>query len=145
MGPMMQLTSALSLLPNAGDNSCSGTGFKRMACSGLTLDLDRRCAMVGNTEVGLSPMEFALVQVLMQHRGMPMSKEAISAALPLKIDVRMIDVYVSRSCKKVAAAGLEDVILTIGGRGYMIGRSDDEVDGVRDDVWPAAAPELASV
>ena len=81
--------------------------------------------MVGDLEVALSPLEFSTLHLLLIHRGQPLSKDMLSAALPVQVDPRMIDVYIARSRAKLAFAGLDDVISTVWGRGYMIGVSDD--------------------
>jgi DNA-binding response OmpR family regulator len=77
-------------------------------------------------DVGLSKLELATLHVLVSHRGVPMSKEAIAAALPVPVEPRMIDVYVSRSRAKLAAAGLDEAITTVWGRGYMAGPAHDD-------------------
>ena len=89
--------------------------------------------MIDDLDVGLSAAEFAIVQLLFSRRGMPMSREAINAELPVRVDPRMIDVYISRARAKLAAAGMQNTIVTVWGRGYMAGDADDE--------WPTEPPQ----
>lgn len=66
-----------------------------------------------------------MVQLLFVRRGVPLSKEAIGAELPVQVEPSMIDVYVSRARAKLASAGLKDAIVTVLGRGYMAGALED--------------------
>ena len=122
LGLAMHLSTALFRetpgLPNVA---------RLLRCQGVTLDLDRRCGTVGGVDVRLSAAEFATVKQLFLHRGTPMSREAIGAGLPVRVDLRMIDVYVSRARAKLAACGADGVIETVSGRGYMARGFDDEV------------------
>ncbi len=99
----------------------------------LSLDLDLQQASVAGEPVALSAAEFALVQLLASRPNVAMSKEAILAALqfgPVRLDPRLVDVYVSRARGKLEAVGLSEVIATVCGRGYAVLNANDGCDVV---------------
>lgn len=89
----------------------------------LELNLDRREVMVDAREVHLTGKEYAILELLVLRKGMVLTKEAFLNHLYGGMDepeVKIIDVFVCKLRKKLAKAGLDGVIGTIWGRGYMI-------------------------
>ncbi|HEX2943384.1 MAG TPA: response regulator transcription factor [Rhodopila sp.] len=89
----------------------------------LELNLDRREAIVDDREVHLTGKEYAILELLVLRKGMVLTKEAFLNHLYGGMDepeVKIIDVFVCKLRKKLAKAGLDGVIGTIWGRGYMI-------------------------
>lgn len=134
----MHLPAALPLMPGAEPAAPSGfaSATGTLSCCGVVLDFGRRRGFAGGRDLGLSPAEFAMLQLLFMRRGVAMSKEAISAGLPVQVDPRMIDVYICRARAKLAAYGMEAAIVTVPGRGYMAGGSEDGAE----DLGPAGPP-----
>jgi two-component system cell cycle response regulator CtrA len=89
----------------------------------LELNLDRREVLVDGREVHLTGKEYAILELLVLRKGMVLTKEAFLNHLYGGMDepeVKIIDVFVCKLRKKLAKAGLDGVIGTIWGRGYMI-------------------------
>jgi len=97
----------------------------------VSLNLEMQTAVANGTSLALTAKEFALLQLLMMRKNMVMTKEAILAQLYGGLDepeVKIIDVFVCKIRKKLAAVGVADFVGTVWGRGYTIcdqsGRAD---------------------
>ena len=89
----------------------------------LTLNLEQHKVTVAGNEVSLTGKEFAILQLLMLRKNMVMTKEAILGHLYGGRDEpepKIVDVFVCKIRKKLAAAGAPDVLGTVWGRGYTI-------------------------
>ncbi|MFN0119775.1 MAG: response regulator transcription factor [Blastocatellia bacterium] len=94
----------------------------------LKLDLVARRAAVAGQEVGLTGLEFNLLQLLARHPGQTISREEIIASLhgsAFHVVERSVDVHISSLRKKLAAiSGLRDLIKTVRGEGYVFCLTD---------------------
>jgi two-component system cell cycle response regulator CtrA len=100
----------------------------------VTLDLERREVLANGSIIPLTGKEFDILQLLMLRKNMVMTKEAILAQLYGGLDEpepKIIDVFVCKIRRKLALAGLQNVIGTVWGRGYTI------QDSSRDHYEPA--------
>lgn len=89
----------------------------------LTVDLVAHRAMVGDEVVPLTGKEYACLEFLAMRRGMTVTKEMFLSHLYGGRDepeMKIIDVFICKIRRKLAEAGLPQVIETVWGRGYMI-------------------------
>jgi len=89
----------------------------------LELNLDSREVHVGGNEVHLTGKEYAILELLVLRKGMVLTKEAFLNHLYGGIDepeMKIIDVFICKLRKKLAAAGGGNLIGTVWGRGYMM-------------------------
>lgn len=96
---------------------------RRRELGGLTLDLFPRDAVVKGRPLGLHPREFALLWWLAQSPGQPVGKAELIAEVWRRShvpDTNSLAVHVSRLRTKLAIAGLDDLVRTTEGGGYMI-------------------------
>ena len=92
----------------------------------LRIDTASRQVWMDENPVELTAMEFDLLQVLAEHRGMVMSRERLLEKVwghDYYGDLRVVDVHVGHIRQKL---GGEDLIATVRGVGY---RFEDEVPG----------------
>jgi two-component system cell cycle response regulator CtrA len=97
----------------------------------LSLDLERHEAWADGTPVALTGKEFQLLHLLMLRKNMVMTKDVILEQLYGGIDepeTKIIDVFVCKIRKKLARAGVQDVLGTVWGRGYTIRDSRPDSD-----------------
>jgi two-component system, OmpR family, response regulator TctD len=98
-----------------------GAQAARLACGPLTYDLaSQRFALHGEA-LTLSPREFALLRVLLQHSGEPMSKQQIlERMLPDESDIQpeAVEVIVHRLRKRLEGTGVR--VSTFRGLGYAL-------------------------
>ena len=92
----------------------------------LSVDLTRRIVKVGNREVKLSPKEYELLRVLVQHAGKVLThKFLISELWDETVDAQYLRVYVGQLRRKIEAdPERPHYILTETGIGYRL-RSPD--------------------
>jgi two-component system, cell cycle response regulator CtrA len=89
----------------------------------LELNLDSRDVTVDGQEIHLTGKEYAILELLVLRKGMVLTKEAFLNHLYGGMDepeMKIIDVFICKLRKKLAAAGAGSIIGTIWGRGYMI-------------------------
>ena len=94
-----------------------------LRCGDLELNQDSREVNVGGRPVELSAKEFGTLELLLQRQGKAVRKEAFLGHLyggPNEPGVRIIDVFVCHVRKKLAEAGMPDLITTVTGFGYLI-------------------------
>ncbi|MGB0212149.1 response regulator transcription factor [Algiphilus sp.] len=90
----------------------------------VRLDSRARRAWSGDTELELTALEFDLLRTLVTHQGAALSRERILSAVwgqtedPL---TNIVDVYIGRLRRKLAAAGGGALIETVRGVGYRLG------------------------
>lgn len=98
-----------------------GAQAARLACGPLSYDLaGQRFALHGEA-LTLSPREFALLRVLLQHSGEPMSKQQIlERMLPDESDIQpeAVEVIVHRLRKRLEGTGVR--VSTFRGLGYAL-------------------------
>ncbi len=89
----------------------------------LRLNMDSREVMVDGRMVPLTGKEYSILELLVLRKGMVLTKEAFLNHLYGGMDepeMKIIDVFVCKLRKKLAQAGVDNMIGTIWGRGYMI-------------------------
>ena len=92
----------------------------------LTLNLDSREVLIDEVPVYLTAKEYAILELLVLRKGMILTKEAFLNHLYGGMDepeMKIIDVFICKLRKKLAAAGANSLIGTVWGRGYMIRES----------------------
>ena len=95
----------------------------KLQVGALTLDLQRQEVVANGNVVSLTVKEFAVLQLLVTRKNTIMTKEAILTNIYGGMDepeLKIIDVFICKLRKKLAGAGLADVIGTVWGRGYMV-------------------------
>jgi len=97
---------------------------KELQFQNLRLQMDQQVALVGSTQLQLTPMEFNLLALLLQARGDVISKPDLYQTLmgrPFSRYDRSIDMHVSKLRRKLKQAGFSaDHINTVHGQGYRI-------------------------
>ena len=89
----------------------------------LRLNLDSREVLVGDKQVHLTGKEYAILELLVLRKGMALTKEAFLNHLYGGMDepeMKIIDVFICKLRKKLQAAGADNLIGTVWGRGYML-------------------------
>lgn len=89
----------------------------------LHLNLDSRDVTVSGRQVHLTGKEYAILELLTLRKGMVLTKEAFLNHLYGGMDepeMKIIDVFICKLRKKLAAAGAGNLIGTVWGRGYMM-------------------------
>lgn len=102
----------------------------------LTLDLDRRQALVNGDPVELTPTEYNLLSELMVNRGKVLTHEQLLRAVwgPEYVDsVDYLRVYVSHLRRKLGEGNRDELITTVPGVGYVI---QDDADDPGDKTDP---------
>lgn len=100
-----------------------GHSHSSLQIGAVTLDLEMQTVLANGTSLALTGKEFALLQLLMLRKNMVMTKDAILTQLYGGMDEpesKIIDVFVCKIRKKLAAVGLTDFIGTVWGRGYTV-------------------------
>jgi two-component system response regulator TctD len=98
-----------------------GVEHPRLACGALTLDVGRKQFLCRGEPLSMTPREYAVLQVLIQHSREPMSKQQIiDRVFPDDQDVHpeAVEVLVHRLRKRLDQAGVR--IGTIRGLGYVL-------------------------
>ncbi len=94
-----------------------------LECQGIILDLGSASLKVGEEKLELTRNEFKIMQLLFENRGRNVSREEIMKRLwdnDCFVDDNTLTVNVTRLRKKLEAAGVEHLIQTKKGMGYMI-------------------------
>ena len=89
----------------------------------MQLNLDSREVMVSGRSIHLTGKEYSILELLVLRKGMVLTKEAFLNHLYGGMDepeMKIIDVFICKLRKKLAAAGAGDLIGTVWGRGYML-------------------------
>ena len=95
-----------------GDNSFS--------FDGLTVDMGSRKVYRGDEKINLTPKEYALLEVLINHRNLALSREKLISMVwtyDYEGDTRTVDVHIQQLRQKL---GLKDRIKTIYKVGYRL-------------------------
>jgi len=89
----------------------------------LVVDPRARIARVGDTPLSLSPKEYALLEMLLTHRGRVLSRSALFEGLydaRSEASDKVIEVLLSTLRAKLGQAGIDDLIETRRGFGYVV-------------------------
>ncbi|GAB3666058.1 response regulator transcription factor [Ramlibacter alkalitolerans] len=98
-----------------------GGAAARLACGPLAYDLATQRFTLGDAPLALSPREFAVLRVLLQHAGEPMSKQQVLERVvsdEKDIQPEAVEVIVHRLRKRLEGAGVR--IATLRGLGYAL-------------------------
>lgn len=94
----------------------------RLEFGNLFIDLDNRCAWVGDDRLRATNMEYDILEALVIRRGRTVSREMLMDLVYGGMDepdVKIIDVYIYKLRRKLALMGAPNMIETVWGRGYM--------------------------
>ncbi|MGH7052043.1 MAG: response regulator transcription factor [Acetobacteraceae bacterium] len=126
-----------------------GLSRPALEIGGLQIDLDSKEVAVNGVRVELTGKEYAILELLALRKGFVLSKEAFLNHLYGGMDepeMKIVDVFICKLRKKLARAGVTDLIETAWGRGYMIrdgSRGNSSVPGaVAALAGPASGREL---
>lgn len=89
----------------------------------VEINMNAKKIFAAGTEVSLTKKEYQIIEILALRKGCVLSKEAILDHLYGGLDEpnpKIIDVFICKIRKKLAALGAEDLIETNWGRGYMV-------------------------
>jgi len=89
----------------------------------LEINLDSKEVKVAGMRLHLTGKEYAILELLALRKGFVLTKEAFLNHLYGGMDepeIKIVDVFVCKLRKKLAKAGITNLIGTIWGRGYMI-------------------------
>jgi len=95
-----------------------------LALGALELDLMRRRASVGGSDLELTHTEFSLLTALLRERGEVVSRPMLLREIwgyDFDPGTNVIDVHVNRLRRKLEERGMKGVIQTVRGRGYAVG------------------------
>lgn len=93
----------------------------KLAAGAIELDAWTRRARVGDVEVALTDREFSLLRIFLRHSGRVLSREELHLHAwghEYRVGSNAVEVYVGYLRRKLGA----DVIETVRGRGYRLGR-----------------------
>lgn len=100
-----------------------GNTSNLMEYKGTVLNLGNGTLTVGEQKLELTKNELKILQILYEHRGQVVSRDAIMTRLWESnsfVDDNTLTVNVTRLRKKIEGAGLKGFILTKKGMGYMV-------------------------
>jgi two-component system cell cycle response regulator CtrA len=119
-----------------------GYSQQALQVGALELNVDSRQVTVNGREVRLTSKEYSVLELLVLRKGKLLTKDAFLNHLYNGTDEpepQIIDLYICRLRKKLAAAGADHLIGTVWGHGYMMrGKMDHTVDPL----YPAPATRL---
>lgn len=101
-------------------------GSPRLEAHGAVLSPDAKL-LYGTEKLDLSKNEYRILEALMEQKGHVVSREALMQRLwetDSYVDENTLTVNITRLRKKLAAAGLTDLISTKKGLGYLIPREE---------------------
>ena len=97
--------------------------FQTLSFSGAELNLNDGSLRVGGERIDLTKNEFRILRTLLENRGKIVSRDALMLRLwndDCYIEENTLTVNVTRLRRRLEGAGLENVIVTKPGSGYMI-------------------------
>lgn len=103
----------------------AGSPSSILTVGAVTMNLSARTVSANGTAVHLTGREYAMLEQMMLRKGMTTTKEMFLSQLyhpqDEPQDSKIIDVFVCKLRKKLAAAGVDDFVRTVWGRGYLVG------------------------
>ncbi|KAA2212103.1 response regulator transcription factor [Teichococcus oryzae] len=102
---------------------CLGHASPELRCGNVVLDQARRTVTVDGAPVRITCREFDVLEMLMLRPGAMLTKEHFMArayGLEDGPDQRILDVFICKLRRKLAAAGSAEIVRTIWGRGYVL-------------------------
>src|SRR4029079_7083076 len=101
----------------------SKTAALVLAACPLWIDLDRRIAKVGDDRLDLSRREFDLLSTFAQNPGIVLSRIRLLELVwgyDFDVDTNVVDVFVGYLRRKLDATGVERLIETVRGVGFVL-------------------------
>jgi len=98
-------------------------GSSELQSGDLLLDLIQRRATVGGERVDLTSTEFSLLAALLRERGTPLSRRVLLREVwgyDFDPGTNVVDVHVNRLRRKLEMRGIENLVRTVRGRGYVV-------------------------
>ncbi len=83
------------------------------------LKFEKECVSLDGKRIGLSGNEYAVLKVLYENKGNPVSREALNKTLSSS-EGNMCDVYICHLRSKLEKGGSEKFIYTVRGKGYTL-------------------------
>jgi len=124
-----------------------GYACPELRCGNVLLEQDLHQVSVDGRRVALTAREFDVLETLMLHKGVLLTKERFMTTLytdGAAPDSKIVDVFVCKLRRKLAAAGAAEMIRTVWGRGYLVFEpSTSAVDDARAARKPEASIEPA--
>jgi DNA-binding response OmpR family regulator len=102
----------------------TGTTTNTIKVADLELDLDKKVALRGGSEIKLTAKEFQLLEYFMRNRGRVLSRNDIAEKvwdINYEFDTNIVDVYVNFLRKKIEKGFEKKLIHTRIGLGYIFG------------------------
>lgn len=101
-----------------------GYASARLACGNVTLDQELHAVFVDGRRVPLTGREYDFLQIMMLHKGVLLTKERFLSGLYADSeeapDLKIVDVFVCKLRRKLAACGAAETIRTVWGRGHVL-------------------------
>jgi len=100
-----------------------GYASSALTCGNVTLDQEQHAVWVDDGRVPLTAREYDFLETLMRHKGVLLSKERFMSSLYAEAeapDSKIVDVFVCKLRRKLAASGAAEMIRTVWGRGYVL-------------------------
>lgn len=117
-----ELLARMKALTRRLDDFSSFNQVQNLEFHGIKIEESSQRALIANQAVDLTSTEFYLLVHLMKHAGHLLSKEKLSEKVlgrRLSAFDRSLDMHVSNVRKKLAQHGIENVIKTTRGSGYI--------------------------
>jgi two-component system response regulator CpxR len=117
-----ELLARMKALTRRLDDLSSFNQVQNLEFHGIKIEEGSQRALVGAHELELTSTEFQLLVLLMKHAGHLLSKEKLSEEVlgrRLSAFDRSLDMHVSNVRKKLSQQGVENVIKTMRGSGYI--------------------------
>jgi two-component system cell cycle response regulator CtrA len=100
-----------------------GYASAALVCGNVTLDQEQHAVWVDEARVPLTAREYDFLETLMLHKGVLLTKERFMSSLYAEAeapDSKIVDVFVCKLRRKLAASGAAEIIRTVWGRGYVL-------------------------
>ena len=100
-----------------------GFSCAELVSGNVVLDQEQHAVMVDGARVNLTAREFDFLETLMLHKGVLLTKERFMTSLYADSeapDSKIVDVFVCKLRRKLAAAGAAEIIRTGWGRGSVV-------------------------
>lgn len=113
-----ELLARIHALMRRGDRATA-----LLKAGALEVDPQARVARIGQNMLSLSPKEYALLEMLMTHRGRVLSRTALFEGLydaRSEASDKVIEVLISTLRSKLGQAGIDQLIETRRGFGYVV-------------------------
>lgn len=107
-----------------------GLAHSTITIGTLNINIDAKEVSVQDHKIHLTGKEYAILELLALRRGSVLSKELFLNHLYGGVDepeIKIIDVFICKLRKKLHDVGIDDIIQTIWGRGYLIRSTSQEV------------------